>query len=272
VSITGGPPAPPPGLGSLAPTERFSSRVENYVRYRPSYPREIVTLLARDHGLTLESCVADVGSGTGFFARLFLQHGNEVYGVEPNLEMRQAGEHILARFPLFHSVAGTAEATTLLNASVDFVTAAQAFHWFDRDRTRAEFSRILRPGGRVVLAWNDRQLHSSPFLEAYEDLLHTFGTDYAAVVQAECGDDVIASFFAGGELRSYVVPNRQVFDRDGLRGRLLSSSYAPEEAHPSHAPMLAALDDLFDRTQRNGLVSFDYDTRIYCGRLPAVAG
>jgi SAM-dependent methyltransferase len=242
--------------------------VENYVRYRPSYPREIVTLLARDHGLTVASTVADIGSGPGFFARLFLQHGNAVHGVEPNLEMRSAGEQILARYPQFHSVAGTAEETTLPAASVDFVTAAQAFHWFDRDRARAEFARILRPGGRVVLAWNDRQLEASAFLEAYEELLHTYGTDYAAVVQAECGDDVIDAFFAGGEVRSYVVPNRQVFDREGLRGRLLSSSYAPEESHPSHAPMLVALDELFDRSQRNGLVSFEYDTRIYCGRLP----
>jgi SAM-dependent methyltransferase len=260
-------PQTPPSTHGLAPTERFSSRVENYVRYRPGYPPEIIRVLARDHGLTSASEIADIGSGTGFFARLFLQHGNVVHGVEPNREMRDAGEQVLARFPSFHSIDGSAEATNLPAASVDFVTAGQAFHWFDRQRARVELGRILRPDGRVVLAWNDRRLHGGPFLEAYEGLLQTHGTDYAAVTQAECDDAVIEAFFGSHDFSSYALPNRQMFDLEGLRGRLLSSSYAPEEGHPSHAPMLAELDALFAEHERGGLVAFEYDTRVYCGQL-----
>jgi SAM-dependent methyltransferase len=254
----------------LAPTQRFSSRVENYVKYRPRYPHEIITILEREHGLSPASVVADVGSGTGFFAELFLEHGCVVYGVEPNREMRDAGERLLAGFPKWKSVEGSAEATTLADASVDFVTAGQAFHWFDRARTRVELARILRPGGRVVLAWNDRQLAATAFLDAYERLLQTYGTDYKLVTQAECDDDVVQGFFGGDpEMRAYKLASRQVFDRAGLRGRLLSSSYAPEEGHPNHAPMMAALDALFDEHQKDGVVAFEYETRFYCGRLPA---
>lgn len=253
---------------ALAPTERFSSRVENYVKYRPGYPAEIVDLLARDHGLVPASVIADVGSGTGFFARIFLDHGCEVIGVEPNREMREAGDRILAAYPRFRSVAGSAEATTLPDASVDFVTAGQAFHWFDRARTRPELARILRPGGKVVLAWNDRKLQGTSFLEAYEGLLQTYGTDYAAVTAAECDDDVVQSFFGEVEVQRYALPSRQVFDFEGLRGRLLSSSYAPAEGHPNHAPMMAALAALFAEHQQGGVVAFEYETRVYCGRLP----
>ncbi len=256
-----------PSLDGLAPTQRFSSRVENYVRYRPGYPKEIVHVLARDHGLGTGAVIADIGSGTGFFARVFLQNGNVVLGVEPNREMREAGEQVLARFPNFRSVDGAAEDTHLDAGSVDFVTAGQAFHWFDRGRAQAEFARILRPGGRVVLAWNDRRLDGGPFLEAYEQLLQTHGTDYAAVTQAECDDAVIEGFFGNHDFSSYVLPNRQLFDLEGLRGRLLSSSYAPEEGHPSHAPMMAELEALFAHHARSGTVTFDYDTRVYCGQL-----
>src|SRR5271154_1515768 len=126
------------------PTARFSSRVEKYVRYRPSYPKEVVALLGKQCGLTAESVIADVASGTGIFTRLLLENGNRVFGVEPNAEMRRAGEEYLAAFPRFTSVAGTAEATTLPDHSVDIVTAAQAAHWFDRAKARREFVRILK--------------------------------------------------------------------------------------------------------------------------------
>jgi SAM-dependent methyltransferase len=256
---------------TLAPTARFSSRVENYVKYRPGYPAEIVAILAREHRLAPASVVADVGSGTGFFARLFLENGNPVVGVEPNREMREAGDRVLAAYPRFRSVDGTAEATTLPDASVDFVTAGQAFHWFDRAQARVEFSRILRPGGSVVLAWNDRRVECSVFLEKYERLLHMCGTDYGAVRQAECDDDVVRAFFGPQDVRRYALPGRQVFDFEGLRGRLLSSSYAPEEGHPNHALMMAELAALFAEHQQGGVVTFEYETRVYCGHLVPAA-
>jgi SAM-dependent methyltransferase len=131
----------------LEPTERFSGRAEGYAKYRPGYPGEVLGLLEERCGFDRVWIVADVGSGTGNLARLFLENGNAVYGVEPNEEMRGAGERALASYERFVSLAGTAEATTLPDGSVDLVSAGQAFHWFDRERTREEFRRILKPGG-----------------------------------------------------------------------------------------------------------------------------
>src|SRR5437867_8468442 len=162
-------------------TERFSNRVENYVRFRPRYPREVLELLKADCGLKPEAVVADAGSGTGFLAELFLANGNRVFGIEPNKEMREAGERWLQRYSRFSSIAATAEATTLPSQSVDFITAGQAFHWFDRERCREEFARILRPGGWVVLVWNDRRTESTAVLKDYEQLLLSYGTDYEQV-------------------------------------------------------------------------------------------
>jgi ubiquinone/menaquinone biosynthesis C-methylase UbiE len=159
-------------------TSRFSDRVENYVRYRPGYPLAVLQELKAECGLAPSHVVADIASGTGIWTRMLLENGNHVVGVEPNVEMREAGERLLAAFPKFSSVAGTAEATTLADQSVDFVTAAQAAHWFDRERARHEFARILKPGGWLVLLWNERLTDSTAFLRDYEQLLLTYGTDY----------------------------------------------------------------------------------------------
>src|SRR5262249_12824426 len=157
--------------------KRFSSRVENYVRFRPGYPLQILELLRRECSLTENSTIADVASGTGIFTRILLEDGNRVFGVEPNPEMRQAGEEFLKGFNNFTSVDGTAEATTLGENSVDMVTAAQAAHWFDREAARNEFVRILKPHGWIVLLWNERQTDSTAFLREYEQLLKTYGVD-----------------------------------------------------------------------------------------------
>ena len=163
------------------PTQRFSSRVDNYVKYRPSYPAAIIGLLATECGLTPDSIVADVGSVTGLLAELFLQAGNRVMGIEPNRDMREAGEQLLRGYDRFVSIAAAAEAITLPDHSVDCITAGQSFHWFDRERAGLEFARILKPQGWLVLIWNERRIDSTPFLRAYEQLLHTYSPDYAQV-------------------------------------------------------------------------------------------
>jgi len=250
----------------VLPTERFSSRVENYVRYRPHYPAGIVALLETECGLTRESVIADVGSGTGFLAELFLRNGNSVFGIEPNREMREAGERLLATYAPFTSLAGTAEATTLPDQSVEFVIAGQGFHWFDRERSRAEFARILRPGGWVVLVWNDRRTDSTPFLAAYEQLLCDFGTDYDQVDHKRIDEAVLREFFRA-EPGKKTFPNQQHFDLPSLTGRLLSSSYVPEAGQPQYQEMLAALKSLFEAHQQDGHVTFEYDTVTFYGRV-----
>ena len=249
-----------------APTARFSDRVENYVRYRPGYPPEVLDLLRTECGLQPTHIVADIASGTGLFTRLLLENGNSVFAVEPNLEMREMGIHLLEDYDRFVSVAGTAEETTLHSNSVDFVTAAQAAHWFDLHRARSEFVRILKPAGWCVLIWNERRTHSTPFLRDYEQLLLTYGTDYKEV-RHERTTAVIHEFFAPAPFHERVFDMRQKFNYEGTTGRLLSSSYAPLSDHPNYSPMMRELERIFRAHARDGMVEFEYDTRVFYGKL-----
>jgi SAM-dependent methyltransferase len=249
-----------------SPTARFSDRVENYVRYRPGYPPEVLDLLRTECGLRPSHIVADIASGTGVFTRLLLENGNSVFAVEPNTEMREAGVHELESYDRLVSVAGTAEETTLRSASVDFVTAAQAAHWFDLPRARAEFARILRPEGWCVLIWNERRTASTRFLRNYEQLLLTYGTDYTEV-RHERTTALIHKFFAPELCQERVFSLCQQFDYEGTAGRLLSSSYAPLEGHPSHAPMMRELERIFRAHAIDDKVGFEYNTRVYYGHL-----
>lgn len=257
----------------LKPTERFSERVAYYVKYRPSYPPGVITFLATADILVATSVVADLGSGTGISAKLFLDNGNVVYGIEPNREMRAAAEEYLQAYANFRSVDGTAEATTLPDASVDLVLAAQAFHWFNVPATRAEAQRILKPDGWAVLLWNDRLTAGTPFLEAFEDLLVRFGTDYLQVNHRNAKDmdaQAITAFFGNETWQVKRMPNYQAFDFEGLRGRVLSSSYAPLPGQPNFEPMMQRLQEIFDEHQLDGQVRFEYETQVFYGRLSAV--
>ena len=248
-------------------TQRFSDRVENYIRWRPGYPDDLFRILAADAGLNQPAQVADIGSGTGISAELFLRQGHTVHAVEPNREMRQAAESLLARYPQFRSVEGTAENTTLPGGSVDFIVAAQAFHWFDVEKTRTEFSRILRPGGWCALLWNSRRIDSTPFLRAYEALLNEYGTDYREIQHTNIDRAKLEAFFAPGTYKYRSLYNEQRFNWEGLRGRVLSSSYIPVEGHPQHAPLMQKLEEIFETHQAAGQVCFEYDTEIHLGQM-----
>jgi ubiquinone/menaquinone biosynthesis C-methylase UbiE len=247
-------------------TSRFSDRVENYVRFRPGYPNEVIEELKAECGLTPGDVVADIASGTGIWTRMLLENGNSVFGVEPNAEMRKAGERLLAAFPKFTSAAGTAETTTLADQSVNFVTAAQAAHWFDRARARSEFVRILKPGGWLVLLWNERVTDSTALLRNYEQLLLTYATDYQDI-RHEHTTSAINEFFDPAPFQARVFDMRQEFDYAGIEGRLLSSSYAPGPDHPRHAPMLRELRGIFEANAVEGRAVVEHKPRLYFGRL-----
>ena len=240
---------------------RFSDRVADYARTRPDYPKALFELLGREASLGRGTSVADIGSGTGISARRLAETGAAVFAVEPNAAMRDQGED-----ERIVSIDGSAENTTLPDASVELVTAFQAFHWFDRTAARREFARILKPQGLVALVWNDRLEDATPFLRGYEALLREFSNDYLAVRHGAIAQGDLADWFGGG-MCTACFENAQTFDFDGLLGRLLSSSYAPPEGHPQHAPMVSALRELFDRTQKNGHVEFLYATNAYYGPL-----
>jgi len=246
--------------------ERFTSRVENYVRYRPGYPIEILELLKKECRLTNNSVVADVGSGTGKLSELFLPNGNVVIGIEPNLAMRTAADTLMQQYSKFESINGKAEATTLPPSSVDFMVAGQAFHWFDPIATRDEWNRVLRPDGWVVLVWNERQVDTTPFLRDYEAFLMIFSTDYS-VVRHENAAERINVFFAPARPRTVTFSNTQEFDFEALKGRLLSSSYIPEPGHRNFESMIRRLKEVFDKHEEAGSVLFEYDTRVFFGQL-----
>jgi len=251
---------------SKAPTERFTDRVDNYVRYRPGYPSEVLEALRHECGLLPEHTVADIASGTGIFTRLLLANGNRVFAVEPNAEMRAASALLKESFPNLTFVTGTAEETTLPAASVDFVTAAQAAHWFHPQQARTEFKRILKPGGWCVLLWNERLVSGTPFLEDYEKLLHTYCAEYKEKRHGKTG--VIAQEFFGDDgYQERIFKYHQQFDFAGLSGRLLSSSYCPLSGDPAHAPMMQELERIYQTHARHNAVQIDYDTRVYFSQL-----
>lgn len=244
------------------PTTRFTNRVENYIKYRPGYPEAVIDYLKFENVLKNDSIIADIGSGTGISAELFLKSGNTVYAVEPNDAMREAAEKLLAGYGNFRSINASAEHTTLPDGSVDLIVCAQAFHWFDVSKAKSEFTRILKHGGRICLMWNERILDGNPFLIAYENLLIKYGTDYSTVRHENIDENKLKEFFANGYItRSF--PNKQVFDLEGVTGRLLSSSYTPQYDSPLYEPMLAELNEIFEKNQVNGKIEFLYETNVY---------
>ena len=247
--------------------QRFSARVADYLRYRPGYPSAVRDILRAECGLKSGHTIADIGSGTGFLSELFLKNGNRVFGIEPNEAMRQAGEEYLASYDGFASINGSAESTTLDDASVDFVTAGQAFHWFDQNAARTEFIRILKPTGWVAVIWNERLTDTTPFLRDYEALLRQFGTDYASVKESYPSEQHMRDFFGANPYNSRELPNFQEFDFDGVAGRLRSSSFIPTQDHPNFAPMMEELQRMFAEYNQDGRVRLEYSTHVYFGRL-----
>jgi ubiquinone/menaquinone biosynthesis C-methylase UbiE len=261
-----------PGSDNTDSKERFSSRVEAYREFRPRYPTAVIDLLQRQCGLTPVSVIADIGAGTGMLAEIFLQHGNSVFAVEPNRAMRSACEDLRSQYPKLTCIDGSAEATTLPDHCANFVTVGQALHWFHVGRAHAEFIRILQPGGRCAVIYNERRIGGDAFHDGYERILKEFGTDYESVRSKYPQPDRMSEFFrspdAGPEtMQQASFPNAQKFDFEGLLGRILSSSYMPQLEHPNYPAMLHRVEELFSQCQQDGNVRLEYDCVVSYGRL-----
>lgn len=243
--------------------ERFTDTVEDYVKYRPSYPSAVLDLLIAECGLNKNKVIADIGSGTGLLAQLFLNYGNRVYGVEPNQSMREAGENYLRHYPNFHSVVGTAEETYLPDKSVDFITAGTAFHWFDPEKTKLEFHRIAKANAWVLLVWNVRNVEESALIREYEALICKYGKDYSTSNAIKMNKVALEQFFKPYPMKTASFANSQRLDWKGLKGRLLSTSYSLRPRDPNYEAMLEALKAIFERHQQNGIVTFLYKTKLY---------
>jgi SAM-dependent methyltransferase len=247
-------------------TTRFSNRVEDYVKYRPGYPAEIVRFLHDTYGLTQDKLIADIGAGTGISTELFLKKGYRVIAVEPNVEMREKAIELLDSYNGFIPKNGTAENTGIESNSVGAIIAGQAFHWFDAVKTRTEFKRILKPNGIVALIWNERKTISA-FEQEYDELIIKHGNDYVKVDHRNIDTENIAAFFNPEPVHLETFANKQVFDFEGLKGRLLSSSYMPARDEEGYEPMINDLQALFDKFQRDGVIVINYDTKVYSGKL-----
>lgn len=259
---------------SIEPTARFTTRVENYRRYRPGYPPAVVNLLARECGLHHDSVIADIAAGTGLLAEIFLAAGYRVLAVEPNEKMRAACAELAAQYPQLQCLDGTAEATGLADSSVDLIVVGQAMHWFDLSRTRGEFVRILRKrnenghsGGWCAILYNNRRIGGDAFHDGYEKILVDYGTDYASVQASHLSGDRLAAFFEPTPMQIAVFENSQQLTLEALRGRILSSSYMPQPGHPRYAAMSAAIEKLFAENQSGGHVRLEYDCVVSYGQL-----
>jgi SAM-dependent methyltransferase len=252
---------------SLKPTERFSSRVEAYRRFRSRYPREIIPVLEERCGLTRESIVADVGAGTGMLAELFLENGNRVFAVEPNAEMRAACEELVARYPRLTCVDGTAEDTRLADRSVDFVAVGRALHWFDQEKCRPEFVRILREGGWVVLASQGPHTRTEPVIREFQTLLKEHGLDFARMRGRYDIESAARSFFAGGEFHETEFPGLEEMTYDELEGFMLSLSVTPQPGHAGFPAMQEALKKFLAEHEADGKIRMPMTCKIHFGHL-----
>lgn len=249
------------------PPERFTGRVESYRRYRPRYPAEIAGLLRRDCGLQDGAAVVDVAAGTGLLSEIFLAAGFVVTAVEPNAEMRAACSELKRSYPELRVLEGTAEETGLAGSAADLITVAQAMHWFDLERTRREFARILKPGGYCAVIYNNRHAGGDAFHEACERFLLKFGVDYESVKKQHVGRKRLAQFFAPAEMKCAVFANSQALTREGFEGRILSSSYIPRPGDRRFGEMQAELQKLFEEHESGGLVTIRHECVVCYGRL-----
>lgn len=247
-------------------TERFSDRVSNYVAYRPSYPVELAGILEKECKLNNSSIIADIGSGTGKWTELLVNHSLTVHAVEPNKEMREAAESLLGSSDYFTSVAGKSEATTLADQSIDLITVAQAFHWFNLEDTKKEFERILKPAGHIALIWNERNT-SLPFQKEYDQMLTEYAPEYSKVNHRNITDKDVSDFLQPRTVESFSLPYSQKFDLAGLSGRMNSSSYTPKPDTPESRALNAAATALFKKHEVNGTIEFSYQSRLYLGRV-----
>jgi len=249
------------------PTKRFSSRVNDYLLYRPGYPPEIIGFLEKNCRLTSSSIIADIGSGTGKAAELFLENGNTVFGVEPNDEMRHAAENLFRNHSQFISVNGTAEKSTLPSDSINQIIVGQAFHWFDYTKAKIEFNRILKPGGYVILIWNERPVNQVGFMGDYDLFLMDYSIDYKEIDHRNVNEEILSAFFTPNNYALEEFEYHQVFDFTGLKGRYDSASYAIPADAKGYDVAIAALHGIFEKYQVDEKVVMKYVTKLYWGKI-----
>lgn len=247
-------------------TRRFDGKASLYKQFRPSYPEEYFDYLFQKARLEPQDAIADIGAGTGIFTRQLLRRGFSVFAVEPGEDMRRQGQAQLCDDPALRWVAGSAEQTTLAPGSVGLVTAAQAFHWFDREKFGAECRRILRPGGLVALVWNIR-VPECTLTQKCAELFFRYCPGFTGFSGGSATEpDAIEPFFLGGKMGYRQFANDLFYDWDAFLGRMLSSSYAPGQQDAQYPALVEALHQIFLEESQDGILRFPMRTRSFLGQ------
>jgi len=253
----------------LKPTTRFTEKAKYYHANRPGYPKEVLTTIIQITKIKPDPSyiIADIGSGTGKLSELFLDYGSTVIGIEPNEAMREIGEIEMKKYENFVSIDGTAEFTGIKDHSIDFIIAGQSFHWFNLSKTRREFLRILKPHKYAMIVWNNRNKESCHFFRDYETILKDFGTDYQEVTKKRIGKKEFSNFFSTESYKRFLFTNKQQLDYEGIRGRILSTSFVPTEESEVYLAMIQKLKQIFKKHQQNNLIELEYETEMYISKL-----
>ena len=245
-------------------TNKFTGKATVYSNARPGYAPAFTSYLS-DIGIVKNSCVADIGSGTGIFSKVLLEMGCRVYGVEPNDDMRRESKESLAQFETFYPVDASEENTTLDENSIDFITVAQAFHWFDVAKFKLECNRILKNSGKVILIWNSRVM-DSPLVIENEQIFKRFCKDFKGF-SGGIGymDESIKTFFGNFEVHRF--QNDLYFDKSKFIGRNLSASYSLKETHLEYNSYIMHLNNLFDKYATDEKLIVPNETIAYIGQI-----
>lgn len=249
-------------------TEKFTGKAEIYAKYRPSYPSEYIKYLLGSTGVSDQSIIADIGAGTGIFTGKLLDEDMSVLAVEPNEDMRNVGTTYLSKYPKCTVVNGTAENTTIMDKSVDLITVAQAFHWFDKKVFKKECQRILKSDdNKVALVWNFRNTESVVVKEL-DKICRELCPQYTGFNGGIMNDtEVFNCFFRDGSYEYKVFNNDIIDNLDGFIGRALTSSYAPKQGDAYYDEFIKRLNDLFEAYSIDGLITLSIEARSYIGRV-----
>jgi ubiquinone/menaquinone biosynthesis C-methylase UbiE len=250
-------------------TERFSGRVQAYLTYRPRFPREIVPFLREHDALPIGAVVADIGAGTGMLAEIFLEARHRVIAVEPNVEMLEACRALAARHAALEVVEGTAEATTLPDASVDLIVVGRAMHWFDWPRAHREFQRILRPDGWVLNASNGHRDRGAPVSNGLAEILRKYRTDTAEADTTRNFEERLQGFLDTSSWHRKTLHHSMTVDFATLLGYAESLSAIPRSGERGYDGMVADLRTVFDEYQRDGMLVTPLTCNLHLGQLRA---
>lgn len=247
-------------------TKLFSGKAEDYSRARPGYANEFIEYLYNKIGINKKSVIADIGSGTGKFSRYLLDMGSRVFCVEPNEDMRKISERELSSYSNFISVIGEAGNTTLKDNSMDFITVAQAFHWFDIEKFRLESRRILKPRGKVILVWNSRDINNIVNKVSYE-IYKRYCTDFNGLSGGIIKDDARIDKFFYSRYERIEFENNLHYNRENFIRRSLSSSYSLNPDDEKYDEYIKEIENVFDKYSCDGIIEIGNNTVGYIGEV-----